>query len=82
VDNVERINSQLVNDPLNDSADVCTGLGCISNIVHNIKIKPNVQSVNHPPRRLPITIRPKGKSELQRMEKLNAIEKKIHEPTE
>ena len=50
-------------------------------IVHNIKIKPNVQPVVHPPRRLPIIARPIVKAELQRMEKLDVIEK-IHEPTE
>ena len=53
---VEGINSQHVDDTLNDSADVFTGLGCIFNIVHNIKIKPNVKPVVHPPRRLPITV--------------------------
>ena len=34
---VEGINTQHVDDPLNDFADVFIGLGCISNIVNNIK---------------------------------------------
>ena len=52
-----------------------------ASLIHNIKIKPNVQPVVHPPRRLLITVRPKVKAELQRMEKLDVIEK-LHEPTE
>ena len=78
---VEGINSQHVNDPLKEFADVFTGLGCVSNVVHHINIKPNVQPVVHPPRRVPVTIRSKVKTELQRMERLNVIEK-INEPTE
>ena len=78
---VEGINSQHVSDPLKEFADVFTGLGCVSNVVHHINIKPNVQPVVHPPRRVPVTIRSKVKTELQRMERLNVIEK-IDEPTE
>ena len=68
---IEGINSQHVDDPLNTFADVFTGLGCISNIDHNIKIKPNVQPV----------VQPKVNSELQRMEKSDVIEK-IPKPTQ
>ena len=78
---VEGINSQHVSDPLNDFADVFTGLGCVSNVVHHINIKPNVEPVVHPPRRVPVTLRPAVKAELERMEQLNVIEK-IDEPTE
>ena len=53
---VEGINSQHVSDSLKEFADVFTGLGCVSNVVHHINIKPNVQPVVHPPRRVPVTI--------------------------
>ena len=81
IKHVEGINSRNVSDPLKEFADVFTGLGCVSNVVHHINIKPNVQPVVHPPRRVPVTIRSKVKTELQRMERLNVIEK-IDEPTE
>ena len=37
--------------------------------------------VVHPPRKVPITIRSKVKEELQRMERLEVIER-VHEPTD
>ena len=81
IKHVEGINSQHVSDPLNDFADVFTGLGCVSNVVHHINIKPNVEPVVHPPRTVPVTLRSAVKAELERMEQLNVTEK-IDEPTE
>ncbi|CAB4013856.1 Hypothetical predicted protein [Paramuricea clavata] len=43
--------------------------------VHKIVIDPSVPPVIHPPRRVPITIQPKLKEELDRMEKLGVISK-------
>ena len=43
--------------------------------------RPNLQACNPPPRRVPVTLRPKIQDELKRMEKLNVIEK-VEAPTE
>ena len=42
---IQAINLQRISDPLNDFADVFTGLGCISNVVHHININPDIQPV-------------------------------------
>ena len=62
---IESIKSQYTSDPMNDFADVFTGLGCINNAVHHIKIDSSAKPVVYPPRRVPITLRPKVKAELQ-----------------
>ena len=49
--------------------------------VHKIVIHPSIPPVIHPPRRVPITIQPKLKEELDRMEKLGVISK-VPEPTD
>lgn len=77
---VKRVDS-ITKDPLAKYADTFTGLGCISNVTHRIKIDPACKPVVHPPRKIPVTIRSKVKEELQRMERLNVIER-IHEPTD
>ena len=61
--------------------DVFTGLGCISEVVYHIDIKPESKPIVHPPRRVPVTLRPKVKQELERMKKLNVIEK-VEEATD
>ena len=71
----------MTSDPLNDFADVFTGLGFINNAVHHIKIDSSAKHVVYPPRRVPITLRPKVKAELQRMERLN-VNEKIHQATD
>ena len=59
----------------------CFGeLGCLPE-VHHINLKPNVIPVVHPPRRIPYALRDKLRDQLQRMEKLDIIEK-ISEPTD
>ena len=60
-------------------ADVFQGLGCLDGDYH-IKIDPAVSPVVHPPRRVPFALKNKLKSELERMEKIDAITK-VTEPT-
>ena len=55
---VKRIES-IINDTLGQYADTFTGLGCITDITHHIKIDQNHKPVIHPPRKVPVTIRPK-----------------------
>ena len=61
--------------------DVFEGFGCITKVVHHIAMKEENKPVVHPPRRVPVTLRPKIKEELQRMERLEVIEK-VQEATE
>ena len=59
----------------------CFGeLGCLPE-VHHINLKPDVTPVVHPPRRIPYALRDKLRDQLQRMEKLDIIEK-VSEPTD
>jgi len=48
---------------------------CISEVAYHIDIKPESRPIVHPPHRVPVTLRPKVKQELERMKKLNVIEK-------
>ena len=77
---IKRIEA-VANDPLCEYADTFTGLGCITDVNHHIKIDPTYKPVIHPPRKIPVTIRKKVKDELARMEQLGVIER-IHEPTD
>lgn len=68
-------------DILDHYSDLFTGLGCIkSSGKHHIEVDPNIKSVVHPPRKVPVAIRPRVLQELQRMEELGVIEKQP-EPT-
>ena len=60
--------------------DVFEGLGCVTDIHYHIRIDPTKTPVIHPPRRVPITLRPRIQEELERMESLDIIEKAT-EPT-
>ena len=62
-------------------SDVFDGLGCINNIQYHINIDQTCKPVIHPPRCVPVTLRPKIQDELKRMEELNVIEK-VEGPTE
>ena len=57
------------------------GLGCITDVICHIEIDQNSNPVVYPPRRIPVTLRPKAREELNRMEKLNVI-KRIDKLTE
>ncbi|XP_057191716.1 uncharacterized protein K02A2.6-like isoform X1 [Triplophysa rosa] len=65
---------------LKEFDDVFNGLGCIPGS-HHIKIDPAVVPVIHPPRRVPIALKDRIKTELNRMESLGVIEKQT-EPTD
>ncbi len=78
---MKRIETEQIHT-LSKYADSFTGLGCITDIVHHIQIDPEHEPVVvHPPRKVPVTIRSKVKGELQRMERLEVIER-VHEPTD
>lgn len=61
--------------------DVFHGLGCITGVSHKIQIKEDAIPVVHPPRRVPVALREPLKQELERMEKLDVIQR-VQEPTE
>ena len=50
-------------------------------MTHHIQLDPKQNPVVHPPRKVPVTIRPKVKDELERMERLGVIER-IQDPTD
>ena len=77
---VKRIES-ITEDILSKYTDTFTGLGCITGVTHHIKVDPNYKPVVHPPRKVPVTLRSKVKDELERMERLNVIER-VHKPTD
>ena len=66
-------------DILDRYSDVFEGLGCITDASYHIKVDESAQPVVHPPRKVPVTLRPKIQQELKRMEKLDVIEK-VEEP--
>ena len=68
-------------DVLSEYKDVFEGLGCITNVTHHIEIDPTQKPVVHPPRRVPVILRPKLKDELKRMTQLGVIER-VHQPTD
>ena len=60
--------------------DVFDRLGCVSDVLYHIDVDPSCQPVIHPPRRVPVMLRPKIQQELDRMESLDVIEK-VSTPT-
>jgi hypothetical protein len=67
-------------DIFKEYADVFEGLGCLEG-EHTIQIDEGVTPKVHPPRKIPVTLREKLKTELNRMEKMKVIVK-IEEPTQ
>ena len=49
-------------DVLDSYSDVFEGLGCITDIVYHINVDQNTLPVVHPPRKVPVTLRPKSSS--------------------
>ena len=76
---VDAINNET--DFLTSYSDVFKGLGCISKTDYHIKVDKAYQPVVRPPRRVPVTLRPKIQAELSRMEELDVIER-VEEPTD
>ena len=72
--------SQTPGDILTEYKDVFEGLGSFPG-VHKIQLKPEVDPVIHPPRKVPIALRDKLEKELERMESLEVIAK-VTEPTD
>ena len=79
VQRLDAINNET--DFLTCYSDVFKGLGCISKTDYHIKVDKAYQPVVHPPRRVPVTLRPKIQAELSRMEELDVIER-VEEPTD
>ena len=77
---VQRIDT-VANDVFEKYSEVFSGLGCIANIQYHINIYPSHKPVVHPPRRVPVKLRPEVQEELKRMEHLNVIEK-VDNPTD
>ena len=80
IQRIEAIDTQIP-ESFSKYRDVFEGLGCITNVIYHIELNPGSKPVVHPPRRVPVTLRPKVLEELKRMEQLDVIEK-INEPTE
>ena len=80
VKRIDSINNK-TESMLEEYQDVFTGLGCITDVIHHIKVDRDHKPVVHAPRRVPVTLRPKVKQELKRMEELGVVER-VHEATE
>lgn len=65
---------------LEECNDVLTGLGETINVTHHITVDPNVPPLIHPPRKLPIALRDRIRTELEWMETMNVFEQ-VHAPT-
>ena len=76
---VQRIDT-IGNNLFEQYYNVFEGLGCVTDIRYHIRIDPTKTPVIHPPRRVPITLRPRIQEELERLESLDVIEKAT-EPT-
>ena len=79
---IKRIYNVENDDPLlQEFSDVFKGLGLIKDVEYKIRLKPDAVPVVHPPRKVPAKVRPLLKDELDRMEKMNVIEK-VNPPTD
>lgn len=77
---VYRLDKEVETDILREYKDVFTGLGCVLG-QHHIQIDPAVALVIHPPRKVLLALKDQVKTELDRMEKLDMVEKQA-EPTD
>ena len=66
---------------LNSYSDVFEGLGCITDAVCYINVDQNTLPIVYPPRKVPVTLRPKLQQKLLRMEKRDVMQK-VNKPTE
>ena len=65
---------------LDEYPNLCQGLGCLPG-EHTIMLDPSVPPVNHPARKVPVSLKEKIKGELDRMEKAGVIVRQT-EPTD
>ncbi|CAC5389777.1 unnamed protein product [Mytilus coruscus] len=65
---------------LKENSDLFDGIGELEGY-HHIELDKSINPVIHPPRRVPIALQERLKSEIERMEKLGIVEKVEH-PTE
>ena len=80
VKRIDSINNK-TESMLEEYQDVFTGLGCITDVIHHIKVDRDHKPVVHAPRRVPVMLRPKVKRELKCMEELGVVQR-VHEATE
>ncbi|KAL7873908.1 hypothetical protein SRHO_G00048780 [Serrasalmus rhombeus] len=80
IQRVQMLNKSVLGDIFKEYADVFVGIGCLDG-EHTIKVDEKVTPKVHPPRKIPVTLREKLKTELKRMEKIKIIAK-IDEPTQ
>ena len=78
VQRLDTINNQTA-DIVDTYSNVFEGLGCITDASYHIKIDKSAQPVIHPPRKVPVTLKPKIQQELNYMGKPDIIEK-VEEP--
>lgn len=80
IDVVDNSTSDIPPDIRKEYGSVFTGLGCLPG-THAIKLDTSVSPVVHPPRKIPLALKDKLKTELDRMEKLGVIIKQ-EQPTD
>ena len=74
-----KTNTCLPVDMEKEYPDLFKGLGCLPG-THTIRVDETITPVVHPPRKIPIVLKDRVKSELDRMEEIGVIVKQ-HEPT-
>jgi hypothetical protein len=72
--------TDVVPDFTEEYQDVFGDIGCLHGEYH-IKVDPSIPPVVHPPRRVPFALKDKLRAELERMERLEIIEK-VNRPTD
>ncbi|XP_064646192.1 uncharacterized protein LOC135499377 [Lineus longissimus] len=66
---------------LDEYKDIFEGLGCLDVPEHHIEIDPSVKPVIHAPRKFPIAMQDRFKTQLDRLVGMNVL-KKVDEPTD
>jgi hypothetical protein len=66
---------------LNEYPDLFEGVGCIKGVTHHVNLRDDAVPVVYPPRRVPESLQPKLKAELDRLQKHEIITS-VDEPTD
>jgi hypothetical protein len=77
---VRRVHGVSSDDILDEFPDVFQGLGCLVG-EHEISLDSSIKPVIHPPRRVPISLMPRVKAELDRMEAVGVVSR-VDQPTD